>query len=336
MYSFDELQVPIVGAPMAGGTSTPELTAAVSEAGGFGFHGGGYLSGERLREAIAAIRGRTRAPFGVNVFVPEEIHPDAAAFAAYRDRLTPLADRLGVALPETVAFTDDSFGEKIDVLIDERVAVVSFTFGLPERSVIDRLHAADISVSSTVTSVEEARQAADLGVDSLCAQGVSAGGHRATFHIADADPEIDTVALVGAVIDATGLPTVGAGGVGGASDVQAILDAGGIGAQIGTLLLRCPEAGTKRAHRDALADPRFTETVTTRAYSGRLARGLVNDFIRDNTDHAPAAYPQVNTLTGGIRKAAADDPEVINLWAGAGFRSAREAPVSQVVADLVD
>ncbi|QRY63540.1 nitronate monooxygenase [Gordonia sp. PDNC005] len=334
MYSFtDDLRVPIVGAPMAGGTSTPALTAAVSEAGGFGFHGGAYVSPETLRADVRSIRELTDQPFGVNLFVPEQVDVDDLEFAAYRERLTPLAERAGVDLPESVPFTDDAFDAKIDVLIAERVPVVSFTFGLPDRNTIDRLHDAEIAASSTVTSIDEAHTATERGVDSLCAQGFSAGGHRAMFRIHDADPQVDTLDLVRAVVP-LGLPVVGAGGVATPLDVEAILEAGAVAAQVGTLLLRTPEAGTRQAHKDALADPRFTRTVTTRAYSGRLARGLENDFIRTNDGHAPLAYPQVNTLTGGIRKASESDADVINLWAGSGFREARAVSVAEVISGL--
>lgn len=334
MFRFDSLDLPIVGAPMAGGVSTPALTAAVSEAGGFGFFGGAYLSANALTAAIGEITATTSKPFGVNLFVPERVDVDVAAFDAYRARLTPLADRVGATLPESVPFTDDSFDAKVDVVLNERPACVSFTFGLPDRDVVERLHEVGVAVSATVTTIAEARLAAAIGVDSLCAQGFSAGGHRAMFAIDDVDPEIDTLDLVREAVAECGLPTVGAGGVAGPADVRAILDAGAVAAQVGTLLLRTPEAGTRRAHREALRDPRFTHTVTTRAYSGRLARGLENDFIRANTDTAPAAYPQVNTLTGTIRRAAADDPHVINLWAGSGFHAAEAIPAGDVVRNL--
>nr|WP_306302655.1 nitronate monooxygenase [Gordonia malaquae] len=335
VYSFTrDLRVPVVGAPMAGGTSTPALTSAVSDAGGFGFHGGAYLSPDALRADVRAIRELTDQPFGVNLFVPEQVDVDEEEFAAYRERLAPLAERAGVVLPESVPFTDDAFDAKVDVLIAERVPVVSFTFGLPDRSTVGRLHDAGIAVSSTVTSVDEARIAVDHGVDSLCAQGFAAGGHRATFRIHDADPQVETLDLVRAVAP-LGLPVVGAGGVSTSRDVEAILGAGAVAAQIGTLLLRTPEAGTRQAHKDALVDPRFTRTVTTRAYSGRLARGLENNFIRSNDGHAPLAYPQVNTLTGGIRKQSSTDADVINLWAGSGFREARAVSVAEVISGLI-
>ncbi|MBM7366645.1 NAD(P)H-dependent flavin oxidoreductase [Gordonia hydrophobica] len=334
MFSFDHLSVPIAGAPMAGGTSTPELTAAVSNAGGLGFYGAAYLSPDQLRDTIATIRSLTDRPFGVNLFVPEEIPFDAAAFAAYRARLEPLAARLGADLPDDVPYTDDSFDGKVQVLIEERVPVASFTFGCPDRETIARLQAAGVLVAGTVTNVAEAVIARDAGVDAVCAQGVSAGGHRATYGILDTDPEIDTLPLTGAVVEATGLPVVAAGGVTSVADVRALIDAGAVAVQVGTLLLRCPEAGTRQAHRDALVDPRFTETVTTRAYSGRLARGLVNDFIAAHDADAPPVYPQVNTLTGPIRRAGAADPDVINLWAGRGFRAAQAIPAADVVASL--
>ncbi|MGB3697324.1 MAG: nitronate monooxygenase [Gordonia sp. (in: high G+C Gram-positive bacteria)] len=334
MFSFDDLVVPIAGAPMAGGTSTVALTAAVSAVGGLGFYGGAYLTADALRETIRQIRGRTDAPFGVNLFVPEKIPFDEAAFRAYRERLAPLAARLGADLPETVPYTDDHFEAKVQVLVDERVPVASFTFGCPDTAVVTRLREAGVCVAGTVTCVEEAVIARDAGVDALCAQGVSAGGHRATYRILGEDPQIDTADLVPAVVEATGLPTVAAGGVRSRDDVRALLAAGAVAVQVGTLLLRCPEAGTKPAHREALADPRFTETATTRAYSGRLARGLVNDFIATYTEAAPPVYPQINTLTGGIRRAGSADADVINLWAGTGFRAAQAIPAADVVAGL--
>ncbi|MFT4085780.1 MAG: nitronate monooxygenase [Gordonia sp. (in: high G+C Gram-positive bacteria)] len=334
MLDLTALTAPIVGAPMAGGCSTVRLTAAVSEAGGLGFHAGAYLSAEGLRADIAEIRALTDAPFGVNLFVPEEIPFDADAFTAFRARLLPLADRAGVALPETLPFTDDHFAAKAEVLLEERVAAVSFTFGAPAPAMFAQFAAAGILTVASVTSVDEALTAQRHGAAALCAQGVQAGGHRATFHITDDDPAVETLPLVRAVVEATGLPTIGSGGVSGPGDVAALLDAGAVAAQVGTVLLRTPEAGTKPAHREALANPRFTSTATTRAYSGRLARGLVNGYIRTLDDDAPAVYPQINTLTGPVRRALADDPEVLNLWAGTGWRGAREETAREVVARL--
>ena len=333
MLDLLTLEAPIVGAPMAGGPSTPELTAAISGAGGFGLLAGAYLSPDALREQIAAVRALTDRPFGVNLFVPEEIPFDAEAFLRFREQLLPLAERYGAKLPEMVDYTDDQFDGKVAVLLDERVAAVSFTFGVPEPAVFADFTDRGIATISTITGPYEAEVAVAAGTTMLCAQGFEAGGHRSTFHIRNEDREIPLADLIPDVAG-LGVPVIGAGGVSGINDVRAILDAGAVAAQVGTLFLRTPEAGTKPAHRAALADPQFTETVTTRAYSGRLARGLVNRYIEDFTDSAPPVYPQINTLTGPLRKAAADDAQVINLWAGTGWKGAQEQSAADVVAAL--
>ncbi|MFT3663096.1 MAG: nitronate monooxygenase [Gordonia sp. (in: high G+C Gram-positive bacteria)] len=333
MFDPRTLSRPIVGAPMAGGPSTPALTAAISAAGGFGMLAGAYLSPTALRDEIAAVRARTAAPFGVNLFVPEEIPFDAEAFERFRAELLPLAERRGAVLPESVPYTDDRFDEKVEVLLDSGVAAVSFTFGVPEPQVFAAFAERGIATVATVTGPVEADVAVAAGAAALCAQGVEAGGHRGTFHILNDDREIGAHDLV-TQLSRLDVPLIAAGGVGSAADVRSLLDAGAVAVQVGTLFLRCPEAGTRPAHRAALADPRFTETVTTRAYSGRLARALVNDYVRSYTASAPPVYPQINALTGPLRKAASDDPEVINLWAGTGWRGAREIPAAEVVAAL--
>ncbi|GAC56747.1 putative 2-nitropropane dioxygenase [Gordonia hirsuta DSM 44140 = NBRC 16056] len=333
MFDPASLLAPIVGAPMAGGPSTPELTAAISDAGGFGILAGAYLSPAQLREQIAAVRSRTGAPFGVNLFVPEEIPFDAESFLRFRDELLPLAARFGATLPQNICYSDDAFEAKTQVLLDEGVHAVSFTFGVPAPEVFAACTARGIATITTVTDRLEAEIAVAAGTAVLCAQGVEAGGHRSTFHILDDDRETPVLELLGRTAG-LGVPVIGAGGIGSVTDVQAMLDAGAVAAQVGTLFLRTPEAGTRAAHRAALADPRFTETRTTRAYSGRPARALVNDYVRRYSRTAPPVYPQINGLTGPLRQAAADDPQVINLWAGTGWRGAQAAPAAQVVAAL--
>lgn len=333
MFDPSTLSAPIVGAPMAGGPSTPRLTAAISAAGGFGTLAGAYLTPEGLRAEIAAVRALTGAPFGVNLFVPEEIPFDAEAFGRYRARLLGLAYRYGADLPEHVEYSDDAFDAKVAVLLESDVAAVSFTFGAPAPEVYAAFAARGTGTVTTVACRADAEVAVAAGTTALCAQGTEAGGHRSTFGILDQDDRTGVRELV-ADVGALGVPVIGSGGVGGVDDVRAILDAGAVAAQVGTLFLRTPEAGTRPAHRDALADARFTETAPTRAYSGRPARGLVNDFIRDFTEAAPPIYPQVNTLTGPLRRAAADDPQVINLWAGTGWRGARAISAAEVVAQL--
>jgi nitronate monooxygenase len=223
------------------------------------------------------------------------------------------------------------------VLLKERVPVVSFTFGCPETAVITALQKAGAFVIVTVTSVEEAQIAAEAGANALCVQGAEAGGHRASFRN---DPEKDEVLtlfpLLADVHASVRLPLVAAGGIMDGYGIAAALQAGASAVQLGTAFLRCPESGAHPLHKQALVDPRFTETAVTRAFTGRPARGLANRFMAEYSDLAPAAYPQVHHMTKPMRAAAAKvgDRERMALWAGEGYRMARELPAGELVREL--
>jgi nitronate monooxygenase len=334
MFDFRSLTVPIVGAPMAGGPSTPELVAAVNSAGGFGFLATGYASADKVRRAIVELRHLSDAAFGINLFVPEPITLEGLLLDEYRELLGERAARFGAPLPDEIPFSDDDFDAKIDLVITESVPVVSFTFGAPPPEVIARLHEHDICVVITVTTVTEAQLAIDAGADVLCVQGPDAGGHRSTFHIADTPGEVELDQLIEQIAVLSDLPLIASGGIATAQRAVQLLELGAVAVQVGTLLLRTPEAGTKPAHKNALADPQFTETVVTRAFSGRPARALRNSFVDEFSDAAPAAYPYVNTLTSALRLAAAEDPHTLNLWAGTGYRHAGTEPAAAVIARL--
>ncbi len=323
---LDELRHPIVQAPMAGGASTPALAAAVSNAGGLGFLAAGYLIPRDVRAQIHAIRELTDKPFGVNIFVPDTSTVDGPALARYRERLLPEARRHGVELGDAVD-EDDGWTGKLTVVREERVPVVSFTFGCPDPDVLAELKEAGCTVAVTVTSATEATTAVAAGADLLCVQGAEAGAHRGTF--GNTDPIDDTALLpllrkVSAAVDA---PMIAAGGLSSGADVGAVLVAGARAAQLGTMFLLCPEAGTGQVHRDALV--REGRTAVTRAFSGRPARGLVNRFLTENSAAAPAAYPHVHHMTRALRRAG--DPEVMSLWAGQAHEFAREMPAAALV-----
>jgi nitronate monooxygenase len=325
---------PIIGAPMAGGPSTPELVAAVGDAGGLGMLAAGYRSGEAMTGDIADVRGRTRTPFGVNLFVPQDPAVDEDAVAAYLATLGPEAAAFGVDV--VPSWDDDGWDDKLRRLTDDPVPLVSFTFGCPDRSVVSRLQQVGSRVVVTVTSPDEARAAARAGADAVGTQGIEAGGHQGTFHDDRAlDDGWELLPLVAAVRAAVEVPVIAAGGLMTGSDVAGALGAGAVGAQLGTALLRSPECGANGIYKAALADPAFTGTAMTRAFSGRRARGLVNEFMRAHPG-APSAYPQINNATRALRQAAVrrHDPEAINLWAGVGYRRAEERPAGEIVASV--
>lgn len=327
---------PVVLAPMAGGVGTPELAAAVAEAGGLGSVPAGYLTADGLRAALDAYAALTDRPVHVNLFVPGPAGPPRDV-AAYAERLRPLAERHGVALGEPRR-DDDALAAKVALLEERPVAVVSTTFGLLDAGQRDRLRATGATLVATVTSAEEARRAADAGVDALCVQGAEAGGHRGLLEDDPAHPAggplVGLLALLAQVSAATDLPLVAAGGIVDAEGARAAREAGAIAVQAGTAFLRCPEAGTSAVQRAVLADGRYAGTVVTRAFTGRPARGLANALALE--PDPPAAYPEVHHLTRPLRAAAtrAGDADVPNLWAGTGWRAAREEPAAAVVARL--
>ena len=327
MFALDELEIPIVQAPMGGGPSTPELAAAVSEAGGLGFLAAGYKAPDAAREDIAALRALTGRPFGVNVFAPPG--PEAAP-GVVEEYARTLAVELG-----TPRHDDDGWAEKLALVAAERVPVVSFAFGCPSPREIAELHDGGCAAWVTVTTAAEAVAAVEAGADALVVQGVEAGGHRGTWD--DSQPgDLGLLALLQVVRPvARGAPLVATGGIATGAAVAAVLAAGAAAAQIGTALMLAPEAATSPAHRDAIAAG-DTPTALTRAFTGRTARGIVNDFMRAHEADAPSAYPDVHHLTQPMRAAARKrgDAGNFHLWAGQAYALASAEPAGDFVRRL--
>ena len=328
-----DLEVPVLGAPMAGGPSTPGLAAAVSGVGGLGFLAAGYKTPDRVAAEIETVRAAS-VPVGVNLFLVEPYQPDDAVLDEYRRSLEPEAAGFGVDLGEP-RWDDDHWQAKLDLVLDLRPDAVSFTFGCPGPDVLRALADRDVLTTATVTSVSEARAAVDRGAGSLTVQGHEAGGHRGTWDLRaepDRTPMLDLVAEVVAAVEA---PVAAAGGLTDAAGVASVLAAGAVAAQVGTAYLLADEAGTNPVHRAALTDPAFTETVLTRAFTGRWARGLANRFTTEHRD-APAGYPHLHHLTSPLRAAAVagGDAQVASLWAGTGHAHVPAAPAAEITRSL--
>ena len=319
---------------MGGGPSTPALAAAVSEAGGLGFLAAGYRSPATVREEIGELRRLTERPFGVNLFVPGPAHADRGALEAYASTLSGEAERYGVELGDPV-HDDDGWDEKLALVADERVPVVSVTFGCPSGTAVDALHDAGCALWVTVTSAAEADAAQDAGADALVVQGVEAGGHRGSFDEA-APADLGLLALLQLVRAVTDLPLVATGGIATGRGVAAVLAAGAAAAQLGTAFMLTPESATSPAHREALrgAGP----TALTRAFTGRSARGIENRFMRDHEADAPHGYPELHHLTAPVRAAARErgDAEGFHLWAGQAYPLAAELPAGELVLRLAN
>lgn len=330
---LDHLRAPVVLAPLAGGPSTPQLAAAVSEAGGLGFLAGGYLSAVELRRRIARTRELTPEPIGVNLFVPGPGATEPDGFADFAARFRDWARAEGVPVGDAHG-SDDDWAAKLGILRAHPPAVVSFTFGCPGVDVLAGLRAAGAEAWVSVTTPQEAIEAERAGAQALVVQGAEAGGHRASFHDRPGDPVYGLLPLLSLVRAAVALPLIASGGIATPETVAAVRAAGAMAAQVGTAFLLASEAGTSPPHREAVRGD--APTVLTRAFTGRLARGIRNRFIDEHGAGAPAAYPELHYLTSPMRSAARErgDAGLINLWAGEAHRLARACPAAEIVSWL--
>ncbi|MEE6139424.1 nitronate monooxygenase [Mycobacterium sp. 050128] len=337
VLGFWDIAVPIVGAPMSGGPGSPALAAAVSNAGGLGFVPAGYVSADQFAQDVAAARAATTGPLGVNLLVPQPSVADWVALDYYAEALEGIAEHYQVYVGRPEFGHDDDWARKLEVVADLRPELVSFTYGVPSPDVIRRFGALGLLVMVTVTSLYEAGVAVAAGADSLVVQGPNAGGNRATF-APDMDPGSESLhQLIDRIHRAhRDVPIIAAGGLGTAEDVAGVLRRGAVAAQVGTALLLSDEAGTSTGQRVAMKNQLFSKTIVTRAFSGRYARSLENEFIRLFDNVAPLGYPEVNQMTLPIREAATEreDPQGMNLWAGTSFREAQAGPVADIVASL--
>jgi nitronate monooxygenase len=326
------LDVPLVGAPLAGDPSTPGLAAAVSEAGGLGFLAAGYRTAADVEKEIGEVRAATSRAFGVNLFYPVRDDVDESALGAYAERLRDEAARYGVT-PGEPRWTDDEWDAKLELVARERPAVVSFTFGCPGREVVQSLRGSGVAVWCTVTSAREAEAAAAAGVDGLVVQGAEAGGHQGSF-LGEPNGPVPLQRLLRLVARATDLPLVAAGGISDGRAMAAALAEGASAIQAGTWFLLAPEAGTSEPHRRELRGDRPTRL--TRAFTGRSARAIVNRFMVDHDGAAPRGYPEIHYVTAPIRAAAraAGDAEAVNLWAGEGYGRVRDEAAGTLVERL--
>lgn len=328
-------KLPIIQGPMAGGATTPELVAAVSNAGALGSLAGSLLSPSVLRTQVERIRGLTDRPFVLNFFVQKTPTPSAEEVARGVALLRPVWESLGwTALPQPKAWCED-FDAQFETLLELRPAAASFTFGILDAVQVERLHAAGILAIGTVTTVEEALAWQASGADAVIASGIEAGGHRGTFIGRQEDATLTAQALWPAVVQAVSIPVIAAGGIMNGSDIKAALALGAKAVQMGTAFLVTDESGIHPAYKQRLIAAEGQPTRLTRSFSGRYARGIENRFMRQmaavETQVPP--YPVQNALTGSIRAAAASsgDTELMSLWAGTGVARARPMPAGRLV-----
>lgn len=315
-----QIKYGIIQAPMAGGAVTPQLAAAVSQYGGLGSLASGYVQPDNLRQQIRQVKQLTTRLFQVNVFVPEpipEVKKEDVAFWEKRLPARPVADRL----PSVEELWND-FEQKIAILLEEDVPVVSFTFACPNEQTIHRLKQKGIFLIGTATTKEEALLLEEKGMDAIVLQGSEAGGHRGTFLPGKGDALVGLFSLISDVKPLCHVPLIAAGGITDRAGVKAALALGADAVQIGTRFLASQESAAADVYKKAILQAESSETKITRLFSGKRARGIVNQWMeeeRQNEDRV-LPYPVQHVWTTPMRKAAAaaGNPDQMALWAGQG------------------
>lgn len=317
------IDYPLIQGPL-GGLSSQRLTAAVSNFGGLGSFGAHSLAPEAIRDVVEQIRTLTSRPFAMNLWVSMEDEgartSDEAAFERSLATLSPHLTALGAPRPGYTPYQPIRFEDQVGVLLDAKVPIISFIFGVPSAEILKECRSQGIVTIGTATTPEEAVALEAAGVDAIAASGFESGGHRGSFLRPAEESLMGTMSLVPRIVDLVDVPVIAAGGIADARGVVAALALGAEGVQMGTAFLVCEESGATRLHREALLGPDAGSTGLTRGFTGRLARGIRNQLMdemnRDGVSILP--YPLQRALIRNLSMAAeaAGRPELLPLWAG--------------------
>lgn len=333
-----KIELPLIQAPMAGNITSAELIAQVSNAGGLGSLGAGYMTPEHLQKTITEIRSLTDRPFAVNLFIPRKSNvsmKQMQTMASYIKKTFPfMKNVIKTVKPPYVP----AFEEQMHVILEEAIPVFSFTFGIPKPAWIKKLKSRHIRLIGTATTVAEARLLEKNGIDLVVAQAYEAGGHRGSFLYPCEESLIGGMALIPQMADAVSLPVIAAGGIMDARGILAALMLGASGVQMGTAFISCRESKAHPSYQQALRCAEDRDTVLTRTFSGKLARGLKNRFIEkmEDASHLILDYPAQHALTKPMRNAAAekDRIEYLSLWSGQASALCRKERAGKLVKSL--
>ena len=339
MFQFSQLKIPVIQAPMAGGPNTPELVSAVSNNGGIGSFGFAYSMPERIIDDLTTTRSRTNGPINANFFIFESIElPSSEIQSSALKILTelPILRDVPLSIPKKPFFPDINI--QLEAIWLNPTEILTFHFGIPSQSIIEKAHSLGISVGITATSPAEAIAIKEAGADFIVAQGIEAGGHRGTFNTNNNDADLALSILIGEILKVTDLPLIAAGGIMDGHDINEALTLGATAAQMGTAFLVCDESGITEQHRQFILREHSRKTSFTEAFSGRRAQGINNEFMRLMENKPILPFPIQNILTGPIRQLAnkLNNGEYQSLWAGKGYNRARQMTTHQFMLTLQD
>lgn len=339
-----QIEYPIIQAPMAGGITTSKLVAEVSNAGCLGMIGAGYMTPIQMREQIREIKQLTSNYFGINLFVPNEFNVTVNEVKSANQILQPIREQLNLHEKDSLEIPKsnhilETFNEQIKIVIEEKVPVCSFTFGIPCKEVIAELKQHNIILMGTATTVREAVEIEKNGMDIVVVQGSEAGGHRGNFINGFQESLVGLMSLIPQVVDHLSIPVIATGGIMDGRGLMASICLGAKGVQMGTAFLTCIESGAHKVHKEAILHANEDQTVLTRAFSGKWARGIKNKFILEMQKHEMSLpdFPVQNTLTQAIRKASTSEnnQDFMSLWSGQSSRLAKNQTVETLIKNII-
>ncbi len=332
------IKYPIIQAPMASAT-TPAMVIAASEAGALGSLGAAYMAPDEIRTAIRQIRKATKQPFQVNLFSPQKQHAlTESEIDQANEPLRSIRAELGIADPNSPPDFKDRFEDQLQVLLEEKISIVGFHFGLPHSEHLVEVKTSGAVLIGCATRVGDAVVLEESGADIVVAQGIEAGGHQGTFGSEEAPSMIGLMALIPQIVDAVSVPVVAAGGLMDGRGLAAVLALGASAGQLGTAFLASPESKAHESHKKLLVDGAVDETRITRAFSGRPARGIVNRMMEEVDafpDHI-LPFPYQHALTSRIRAVASEKnkSDFLSMWAGQGAKMARNLGTGDIIRAL--
>ncbi|MFM6927029.1 MAG: NAD(P)H-dependent flavin oxidoreductase [Bdellovibrio sp.] len=334
------LKIPLIVAPMAGGPTTPELVAASCEAGALGALAAPYLKPSDIELMTARVRSLTDKPFAINLFAPTpEITISLEQKQKALDSTRQFRQELGLPDPTIAEPYSENFKDQMEMVLKLKPEIFIYSLGYVPEEFILACHQQGIYVIGTATTLAEALMLQKHGVDAITLQGQEAGGHRSIANALDRDPGISTLNLLSQCRQNIDLPLIAAGGLMNGADIARALQLGADATQLGTAFLLCPEAGTSEVYRHELRKAHGNQTHLTRVYSGRLARGISNRFMREMEKHPEAIlpFPAQNAFTRDLRKSSAEKgiPDFASLWAGTEVHRIQELPAKKLIAQLM-
>jgi nitronate monooxygenase len=337
------VQYPILQGPFGGNLSTVKLAATVSNLGGVGGYGAYTLTPAEIVQLNKDLRRATDKPYNINLWVSDIDAPNADVsddrFETVKGLFRPYFEELGLILPDKPAPQPSRFEDQVQAILDCSPPLVSFTFGIPSAGILEQCRKKGIRTAGAATTLDEAIALEAAGADLIIASGFEAGGHRPSFLAPAEDSLVGTFVLVQQIRDRVRTPVIAAGGIATGKGIAAALALGADGVQVGTAFLVCEESGAPAFHRQLLLSGAARYSVLTRAFTGRLGRGLMNRIAKETAGKEKGflPFPLQSRFMSQLRQEAVERQkwEFLYLWGGQIATILKHTNAAELMAALV-